>query len=328
MTAMFDGMRRLGAAGFLLALAACASLSCNAVLGLDDLRPRVDAGTVSDAGTGGPLRIANPSVAPTCLMLQGDRIFYCVGQRVIVAKRDGSEARDFVADGGVGKFALGLVSASWTSNGMLMEQPFEAGAPYVVVDGGVLEAVAISGPFIYFSATADSGVELRRVPPNRTGEPLPVLAVSSLDSIAAPPNGFADIFVADENRVSRVSIGIDDGGLSFDAASVVSLDATAPHGIVPGGSRACWIRGSTSNVDTTQDFLVTSPVPVAHTPTAIACFGEDIFTVSASDGLVLRRTPSDTTIVATGQSGVRLIAVDDVSIAWATATAIFVLPRL
>ncbi len=301
-------------------------VACNAVLGLDDLQPWPDAGPTVDAG-GGPTRIANPSVPPTCLVLQKDRIFYCAGQRVIVANRDGSAPHEFVPEGGVGAFAAGPVGASWTSNGMLLSMGFDGGAPAVVVDGGVLDSVACAGPYAYFGAAGDGGTELRRVRLDIGGEPSTVMSVTSLDSMAARD---LELLVADENRVSRVfPAGIDDAGNSQpDGASVFSLDATAPHRITGAGARACWIRGATSNVDMTTDFLSASAVPVAHTPTAIAVYGEDLYTVNESDGLVLRRGPTDTKVLAAGQSGARLIAVDETSVVWATATAIFVLPRI
>ncbi len=324
---MFGRMRRTGSAALFAFAVVAFGAACNAVLGLDDLQPRVDAGTPPDASSGGPLRIANPGVPPTCLVLQLDRIYYCIGQRVIVAKRDGSEARDFAPDGGVGTFAVGPFGASWTSNGMLLEQALDGGSPTVRVDAGVLESVAFGGPFIYFAAATDGGgVEVRRLLLGPTSQPVPIMPVSALDSMTSAGN---DVFVADENRASRITpFGIDDAGTpSFDAATVVSVDASAPHRIAAGGTSAYWIRGTSANVDMTTDFLTTSPVPVAHAPTAIAIYGEDIYTVSQSDGLVLRRTPTDTKIVATGQNGVHLIAVDDVSIAWATSSAIFILPR-
>lgn len=327
---MFGRMRRTGSAALFAFAVVAFGAACNAVLGLDDLQPRVDAGTPPDASSGGPLRIANPGVPPTCLVLQLDRIYYCIGQRVIVAKRDGSEARDFAPDGGVGTFAIGPAGACWTSNGALVKQTLDGGSPTVVVGGGVLDSVACAGPFAYFAATTDAGgVEVRRLRIDIADQPVPVMAVSALDSMATA--GF-DVVVADENRASRItSFGIvvdDAGNAQLDGSSVVSVDATAPRRIAAGGTSAYWVRGSSANVDMTKDFLTTASVSVAHSPSAIAVYGEDIYTVSESDGLVLRRTPTDTKIVATGQNGVHLIAVDDLSIAWATSSAIFILPRL
>lgn len=319
-------MRRHGVA-LSFAVVLCASgAACNAVLGLDDLQPFPDAGSTTDAATDGPLRIANPGVPPTCLVLQRDRIFYCIGQRVIVANRDGNEPHDFVPEGGVGTFAAGPAGACWTSNGMLLAQGLDGGPSTVVVDGGVRESVACVGAFAYFAAATDAGTEVKRVRIDVASAPESVMEVTSLDSMAARDY---ELLVADENRVSRVlPFGLDDAGNQLDAASVTSLAATAPHAIVGAGSRAAWVRGASSNVDTTTDFVATSTVAVAHTPTAIAVYGEDVYTVSTTDGLVLRRTPTETKVIAAGQTGVRLIAVDDVSIVWATATAIFILPRI
>lgn len=317
---IFGPMRRTGTAALFAFAIVAFGAACNAVLGLDDLQPRVDAGT-PDASDGGPLRIANPGVAPTCLILRPDSIYYCIGQRVIVAKRDGSEAHDFVAEAGVGAFAVGPAGAWWTSKGALLMQELDGGSPTMVVDGGALDFVTTDGPLAYFAAATDGGVEVRVVSgvSGPSLPPTPILQVSALESMMATDG--TSVLIADENRVTLVVAGFLDGGPSL------SLDATAPRGVTGSSKKAYWLRGDTATVDTTLNFITTQPVEIAHAPTAFAASGDDIYTVNANDGLVLRRTPTDTKIVATGQNGVRLIAVDDVSIVWATSSAIFILPR-